>query len=65
MLTIEVSVRQGQVHIGEFRQTLRENKRSALMLETGDWTLVDVAGTAEEAVRKSAFWEGVLKGAGA
>lgn len=62
MLAIEISRAQGQVHISDWNEALREKRRAVLMDKNTDWTIVDTAGTEAEAVNKACFWEGVVRG---
>ena len=62
MLAIEISRAQGQVHISDWKDALREKRWAVLMDRDSDWTIVDTAGTEAEAVNKACFWEGVVSG---
>jgi hypothetical protein len=59
-IAIEVSTTQKQVHVEDLVHTLVSNRRNVLMGVESDWILVDTAETAEEAVKKAAFWDGIM-----
>lgn len=60
-LAIEISARQNQVHVEDLMSTMKLNRRNALMGLESDWILVDTAETAEEALNKAAFWDGIVQ----
>lgn len=62
MMSIEVSLSQKQVHIDDLKNTLKNNQKFVLHGWDPGWTLVDTAENRQEATKKAAFWEGVLKG---
>lgn len=63
-IAIEVSVSQSQVHVEDLYSTMKNNRHSILLGHGSDWTIVDVANDLREAMKKAAFWEGVLSKGG-